>query len=98
IGNGQLRAELPLQPLFLIVTPALCGLLTCLSAQRQQTFQFLAERGVSPARMWWVKQCVWLSSALLLVLAFLRWGSIAPQLLMLEQPQVTVLARGLAHI
>lgn len=72
-SSGHWRANSPFPILFLIATPVVCGLLTCLGDQRQQMYRFLGERGVAPARVWCVKQVVWLLAAVVLTLLFVRW-------------------------
>ena len=71
-SEPSLRMQ-PFQLLYLVATPAVCGLLTCLGDQRQQMFRFLGERGASPVRVWWIKQSVWLVAAFVLTLACVRW-------------------------
>jgi len=74
---GQVWYQSPLQVLYLIATPVVCGLMTCLGDQRHEVFHFLGERGVAPARVWGVKQFVWLGLAVVLSLLFVRWDSSA---------------------
>lgn len=76
-SSRQWLAHSPFPILFLIATPVVCGLLTCMGDQRQQVYRFLGERGVSPARVWCVKQLVWFTAAVLLCLLFIRWDSTA---------------------
>ncbi len=73
----RLLPMVPTHIAFLAATPAVCGLMTCLGDQRRQTHRFLADHGVSAARVWWCKQIPWLLTALLLVTAFTAWDFLA---------------------
>ncbi|MCA9077365.1 MAG: ABC transporter permease [Planctomycetaceae bacterium] len=55
---------------YLLATPVVCGLMTCLGDQRQQTYRFLGERGLSGPSVWLSKHVVWLSVAVGLVVMF----------------------------
>ncbi|MFO1096520.1 MAG: hypothetical protein U0992_24915 [Planctomycetaceae bacterium] len=97
--GGEVRQTLPAQPLFLIATPVLCGLLTCFSDQRHQTYLFLGERGASPFRVWCIKQAVWLLLAVLFVVLFLRWDSTAASALRANpRAPVSLLMTGLTRL
>ena len=79
VWSAEMARLRPFQALYLVATPVVCGLQTCLGDQRQQMFRFLGERGASPARVWWVKQSAWLLAAIGLTLACIRWDEPVPQ-------------------
>ncbi|MEZ6144786.1 MAG: hypothetical protein R3B91_04985 [Planctomycetaceae bacterium] len=61
---------LPGNFIWLYATPGICGLMTCLGDQRQQSYRFLSHRGLSSLTVWLSKHLVWLIVAFGLVLLF----------------------------
>jgi hypothetical protein len=61
----------PLQFFLLIALPALAGVLTFSSEQRQDKFHFLANQGLSPRSIWLSKHSVWFPRAVGVVLLIL---------------------------
>ncbi len=60
----------PGQFVYLLATPVVCGLMTCLGDQQQQTHRFLGERGLNRTAVWSSKHVIWLPMTVALILVF----------------------------
>ena len=52
---------------WLTATPVVCGLMLAAGERRGTSTSYLADQGVSPAGLWWTRQCFWLALTLFLV-------------------------------